>query len=465
MRPSLGALAVLLVSAACMDALEPGASASRALAPRSDSPSGVGPRSMDAEWASLARGPGGFAGWYLDEGVPVIAFTDTLQAKLKQDEAIARVRTDAGALELGNAGKTSWRLVQVPYSFAQLSAWHSVADSIGPQLGGIVTTDADERQNRLVVGVRDTSRSRDLAAAFIRAGIPKGVLEFVQAEAVELSARRYSFNFAIIDTVRPVVGGIQTATTYDAPGYLGCTLSFNVNYGGPAFLTNSHCTGEYGSLLHLTEFTQPFYSSESLGTEVADTAVYWPTSDCPFGWVCRWSDSAILRYNSGVQWALGYLARTTASGYPQNVQGSLILHATNPRFEVVQKDYTLVQGMPFYRMGRTSGWTYHTIFSTCFTFMGTIPNRSGGNRAVKLWCQYTASGQSLPGDSGGPMFRVVDCAPGSPTRPDGTPCVRLLGVNWGNQTPPNPGRAVFSPISGVENDFGVALLVRPSDWP
>jgi hypothetical protein len=84
---------------------------------------------------------------------------------------------------------------------------------------------------------------------------------------------------------------------------------------------------------------------------------------------------------------------------------------------------------------------------------------------VKLWCQDTASGESKPGDSGGPMFRLRDCSPGVPTRPDGTSCVGLLGINWGNQTPPNPGRSVFSPVSGIERDFGAPLRVRVADWP
>ncbi len=40
-----------------------------------------------------------------------------------------------------------------------------------------------------------------------------------------------------------------------------------------------------------------------------------------------------------------------------------------------------------------------------------------------------------------------------------------MGINWGNLTPPNPGRAVWSPISGVERDLGVSLKVKASDWP
>jgi hypothetical protein len=67
----------------------------------------------------------------------------------------------------------------------------------------------------------------------------------------------------------------------------------------------------------------------------------------------------------------------------------------------------------------------------------------GGVNEVLL-CQYVASVQSAPGDSGGPVSELT----GSPTAGD----VRLSGVVWGAGV--DSPITAFSSITMIQNDLG-----------
>lgn len=235
------------------------------------------------------------------------------------------------------------------------------------------------------------------------------------------------------DQVRPTLGGVRINDTNG-----GCTLGFNVNFGATrTFMTNSHCTDAFGAVTN-----DPFYqstwgvSSHLIGNEFLDPSLRSYGFYCPSGRDdCRWSDAALIQYDAGTDWILGRIARTSSA---DRWDGSRTVAG---RFWISGKQTSSAVGDQRHKMGATTGWTYGDVDGTCVHY-------DMGDRY--LMCQEVVNAGVYFGDSGSPVFARV-----------GGDEVSLAGILWGGHPVgrSSGARFIFSPIGGVEEDFGTSLNV------
>jgi hypothetical protein len=349
---------------------------------------------LDAEFLRIAREHPGFGGFfYGEDGALNIVTTGVQPMSSRLATSLARIGVDPTAQPV--------RVVQGQYDFVQLNAMHRQVKPV-LSIKGVVYTDADERTNRVVVGVEDAQARSAVEQAIAMAGLPNGAVEIRDAEPIVPMQTLQS-------RVRPVGGGLQI----DFPLF-PCTLGFNVrspqypNVHG--FVTASHCTNyEYGSGPVGTPYWQPSSGvpDNFIGTEVHDVPPF-TGGACPAGHVCRWSDVAGIRYESGVDDALGVLWRTTGPG-------SLTIDQANPNWIITEERPFPFVGDIANKVGRTTGWSQGSVILTCIdaTYSEPIP--------FKILCQDAFSATVWFGDSGSPVFQFQ---PGSTTN------VRLLGILW-----------------------------------
>jgi len=130
--------------------------------------------------ASVGEQVPAFGGMYVDEGSGnlYIWLTDQGQSLSSAARALQGVLGDRSL-----AGLTPVAL-PAKYTFIQLKAW---SDAMAPVLSipGVVSTDIDDRNNRLSVGVEDPDQQGPLVQTQLRAlGIPVEVVEIVKTEPV-----------------------------------------------------------------------------------------------------------------------------------------------------------------------------------------------------------------------------------------------------------------------------------------
>jgi hypothetical protein len=220
---------------------------------------------------------------------------------------------------------------------------------------------------------------------------------------------------------RPAPGGVITRTRGPNVVNRRCTLGFNayraVN-AQPVFVTNSHCTDTQGLELS-SRFGQPFDSAPFfIGTELRDP---------PFP---RWSDAALVAYDTAAIMQHGAIARTTYGG---QALGSLDVDPNNPRFWI-RSEYGHPTGGEFLnKMGAETGWTQGFVDRTC------VDRTVRGNT---VWCSSRVQAWAWEGDSGSPVFAISS----------GNNVV-LYGILWGVDDS-NGTTFLFSSMNNLEYDLG-----------
>jgi hypothetical protein len=318
-------------------------------------------------------------------------------------------------------GTATVRTVEVRYSFAELKQWQATLDPLFEQ--GIITlTDADERNNKVTVGVANPAHRAAVTEYAVRNGIPADALMVVEAIATP----------SLRDRHRPVVGGQQIGFLIPIEGPSGpgttiayCTLGIpativNTTPEYPGYLTNSHCSIEYAQpdyVEHWQPNVNPFSiinTTNRIGYEVIDPPLFTGNPhgsadlSCPSGYQCRLSDMGFGAFNSPhASTPRGYIARPGSLG-------TLNWNGTD-KYRITATSYPTGTVRA---VGRTSGMSAGTITLTCFRVgIVDIPD-------VLQNCQYAGTYSSQPGDSGSPVFRVTD----SPSTND----VTFVGLNWGS---------------------------------
>lgn len=377
----------------------------------------------DRQWAEVAKAHPGFAGYYKDEEErTVLLVTDSRHAPSLR----------AAMAEASGAKPDALLTRQVNFDFAQLYDFKRRMHGMLSE-PGVVYVDLDEINNRIVVGV-DTSDPRgrmsaatDMTAAArgaaARFGVPERALALVPTQPVKPLA-------TLRDRLRPAPGGMQVTNS----GGGICTMGIVVQSGTVnGFLTNSHCTNVQGGVEN-TLFYQPTVSSSNLiGTEVADPP-YLAGGSCPFGRVCRNSDSALVQFTGNAmslgQW--GYIARPSCSDC-----GGLTISTTAPRFSMVYNSRDFAVGDTVQKVGRTTGWTRGPVTRTCVT--------TNASNNITFFCQHYAQMTAGPGDSGSAIVR------GSLYERR-----KLTGLLWGGLG----SEIAFSSRDAVESDVGLVDV-----WP
>lgn len=406
-------LVVLLLVLSGCTAINPGMSDLSPTAARNPGERAVarekqnGPPTLDDLFARIAEQVPGFGGMFIDKAGNLAVYMVNLQpnAATAVQSAIARV--------FGQDERFQRPIVLLPgkYDFLQLKRWH---DRLMPEALGfdsVVSTDIDDANNRLRIGVETLAVQGELELQLNSLGIPREAVIIEQTEPVRYESSLQDFH-------RPLVGGLQI----NFGNYL-CTLGFiGVRQGVQGFVTNSHCTNTQGGV-EGTVYHQPVASGTTnrVGLEIADPT-YFSGSPCPRNRRCRYSDSAFVQvpHPSGpaVTVSQGLLALTAL--------GSLAWNGTDA-YRIVGEADPLV-GETVRKVGRTTGTTQGVVEQTCVNFNVL------GTKITQL-CQADGSYGSNSGDSGSPVFRVTN----SPQAND----VVLVGIHWGSG-------GAFSPI-GTNN--------------
>lgn len=357
---------------------------------------GVPAGSLDHEFARMAEEVPGFGGLYYDEdGFAHVYLTDPSRA---------------ATLGLGDDVVVH----EAEFDFPTLQAWRiNLRDLLADD--AVVTLDVDERTNRIQIGV-DRSAGPEaiwqLRSAVAFNLVPSEAVTYEKADPIYMAA-------TLQDRVRPVVGGLQINF-----GNFLCTLGFNaVRNGVSGFVTNSHCTGKQGGV-EGTEYFQPL-SPDFIGTEIADPEYLRSANGCPRGKKCRFSDSAFAQYDPSVSTSLGEIARTESRG---NLEGSLTIDASSPTFTISGTGSSAV-GEEVNKIGRTTGWTFGPVDSTCVDVAVAQSNKA-------LLCQDIVLGGVGGGDSGSPVFSL-----------DGSGSVTLRGILWGGNSAGD--LFVYSPFANI----------------
>ena len=369
----------------------------------------------DDRLARVAAQVPGFAGMSFDQDgtlqVSMVGQKEPLSATSMAflDDVIAR--------EIGGGERLSGRGMEIreaKYDFLELHRWHQQMSPEVLDIPGAVSTDIDERENLIRIGITDEpGLMEEVKNHLSKLGIPPDMVEVYETKPIEqhLRSRR-----------RPLRGGLQI----NFGGFL-CTLGFiAVRNGVNGYVTNSHCTTTQGGVQNTVEH-QPIASGTTnrVGIEIADPT-YFTGAGCPAGRRCRRSDSSFIQvpHPSGpaVTIARGTIARPAVNSFTWN--GVDIFNITSEGSAVVGQAVT--------KVGRTTGRTAGTVSQTCVN-----TNVSGTN--ITQLCQTFANYGNAGGDSGSPVFRIT-----------ALPSVVLVGINWGG----NGTTSVFSPITQIQQELG-----------
>jgi hypothetical protein len=362
----------------------------------------------DAQMARIAGEVAGFAGLYRGEdgALNIMMAPSPQRASASQARQAVGARLAAMGIDLT---AQPVNIVPAQYDFATLHALHQ---TIGPvmSIGGVVFTSADDRANRVRIGVENQAAAANVEHALSMLGVDRNAIVISESQPFELMQ-------TLRDRVRPLGGGLQI----NFPGFL-CTLGFNVrspeapNVRG--FVTNSHCTNnQFGTGTMGTPYWQPSGSTPNpsdpnfIGNEVWNLPLF-TGGACPAGRQCRWSDAAGVQYTSGAPDAFGAIWRTTGAG-------SITIDPSNPNFFITAERPFPNVGDQMNKIGRTTGWTFGNVAQSCTNLNVNYPQIPN----LTLLCQETVQGAGVivgGGDSGSPVFDNIS---GNNAR--------LVGILWG----------------------------------
>jgi hypothetical protein len=371
------------------------------------------PRTMDDQFHEVAEKAPEFGGMFLEDDVLKVYLVNP-EKKSAAEAAIASVfgreRIPRGGIQV----------LQGQYSFAQLEEWHNRMGGLF-DIEGVVFTDADERSNRLKVGVKSSDLSGQVEKELKRQGIPRDAFIIEQTEPVE-------FMSTLRDKVRPLQGGLQIAFTNNPSYYNICTLGFNgIGLGNNGFVVNSHCTYNQGAVDNAVYYQPTPAAANRIGTEIADPS--FASEKCPTGMtgvICRWSDSAYAKLDSNINANIGSIER------PYYLNSRTIAGS----FRITSEGFSSV-GQIVNKVGRTTGWTQGKVTNTCI-------NVGVAGTNIVLRCQDGVSARLGGGDSGSPVFSITN----SPNRND----VQLRGILWGGNQ--EGTWFVYSPVSNINYELG-----------
>jgi hypothetical protein len=358
-------------------------------------------RDFESEILRLESENPGVGGVYYDAELDRIVVVTTQGAD--DERAVAATRAFFLGKTILLAGGRSLRSPGVVFqrgnfAFSRLVGWSSVLLPDLLAVRGFVSVDADERLNRVRIGVLDATSQEAAESVVAESGVPVGAVEIVQTVRVEPLMAPAAPYHTLRDRVRATGSGVQIRNQINERCTSGWTVKAGTQWG---FLTAAHCSryttgnGQTGENIYQAEVT-----SNDLAGTVTDNPS-WNTctvngstyQDCTYAdvmWVTTSSYSSIGQR----------LALTNDLEYSNNTRGGTTLskwvtvHASATS-EVVGG----VQATGARKVGRTTGYTGGTIEGTCENVV--IDGRMN-------LCINRLEGASLgQGDSGGPVFGVL----------------------------------------------------------
>jgi hypothetical protein len=332
--------------------------------------------------------------------------------------------------------------LKAKYGFLTLQDWYRRMVGSVLNIRGVTYTDIDEARNRLGIGVESSRVTTQVLDQITKLNIPPDAVTVIVTGPV----RPLIHNVQLPH--KPRQGGYVITRLTVPSGISLSTLGFNaVRQGVQGFVTCSHCTDVFWSLDSppAVFYQAPgFFPAEQVGTEAVDPTGFPCPSMYPAGSTCRYSDSAFVQYDPGVQSSIGIVARTT--GLTTNCPTSTLTVSHGrppgpPMFAIASAPSTpYLAGVMLNKVGQSSGLSRGPIAGTCQDY------QDSQNR-IRL-CQYSM-GQTGPdriatfGDSGAAVFRIKN-----------QNFSELYGSLWGGFLFQNSSCSkfiVFSPIGGVSS--------------
>ncbi|MEJ7759572.1 MAG: hypothetical protein WKF55_08255 [Gemmatimonadaceae bacterium] len=395
-------------------------------------------RTSDDEFEYLETRIPGFGGYYLNAAGQLEGYlTDPAKASSAKRILIEELAGRTFRTRFGRADVSLLSFKPARYSFSQLRKWRQAVNSLASSIPGLASTDVDQVQNRVRVGVADAAAAANWREA-LKALLPDA--------ALEIAVVGMPTNLLMLTDRAPVKQGgfeIQFVKSTDPGNVRRCTLGFNARrhgYTAQYFVTNSHCTsiflGPDGTQFYQNLYQQPDF----VGSEAVDPPYFTNASDplCPAGLMCRFSDAALVEYPQFLPVDQGYLARTQFA-HPTN--GSKTIDNTYSSFPISGYAMYPTVGSAAEKIGRSTGWTYGDVTYDCVD----LPS---GTLGYWMICQSVATMGSTSGDSGSPVFVAENFDTGP---------VSLLGILWGASSTDG---SFFSPMAGIAEDLGGQLIVR-----
>lgn len=451
MMRSISAASKLLVAALVLSAC---AEASEPLAPeaRSFTTGTQDVRAEEAEFFLLSHDLPGFGGYSYDSKGNLVAYMKDParhgRAQTLLGAVLAKFQEKLPAERRAEFGQGQVIIRQGQYSFIELAGWRDRLSASVLDLPGVMFTDADETQNRVVVAVKDDATQDEVTRQLPSLDIPIGAISFETfADGEELTPSYELGTVSSPGTLRsfegPIMGGKKIRMYRSTGEYLGaCTVGFATTYNGaPAGVTNSHCTEVRGDL-DGTYVGFPGYEysvSSYVGREIKD-----PQFDNNCDWMlwqkCRSSDAAIFDVPS-YQTQRGYIARPRL-WHTDNSDAEMYVEI-DPNKPTLAITGTADTKAGYYvdKIGQRTGWTYGVVEKTCVDTSTSLGH--------KFRCQMLSKAQADHGDSGAPVFYW-----------DGD-TVRFLGILWGRVWNSFEYYQVYSPDGRIWEDMGVELQVTP----
>lgn len=428
MRFRFLATACLTVASACSENAQTPRDPTEPAGSWQSGPVQAQPRSIEDDFASVERDVPGFAGFYInDDGVLVARLKDMSQAA----NARARLRPLALAYSGTEARAPTDEVIELgaQYTFSELRQWRDVARQL-LGISGVVGLDADERRNRVWIGVASGSMRADLLSRAHELGIPLAALVVEESAPVPPLA-------TLRDSIRPLPGGMKI----DPDAVTWCTQTvngFDPSYGF-GFFSCSHCTGLLGSVDGTKVYQPNDVTGEYIGLEVRDAPLF-TGSPCPAGRRCGWADVAYFQHTHSGIGEFGAIAQPTevCTANCSDNETALTISTTNPRW-YVWSDYmgSIAVGIGLQKVGARTGWTSGLVTNSCYDW-------NDPDSDITRLCQVRTNGISDGGDSGSPVFRFVAGA--------GFNKVSLYGILFAGS--PTIPAFVFSPWTRVVDVFG-----------
>lgn len=386
----------------------------------------------------LARAVPAFGGAYVEaDGTLVVHLANPGAA------AAMRAALNAEFEALGRPGLPV-RVVQAEYGFADLDRWVGL---LTPALAGpgLVFTEIDERSNRIRIGIANAPAREAIEHALARAGVPRA------AALIETTERpKLFFTGTLRSRISPLTAGSQITywTSYDQKSE--CTYGPNVLWQGARhMLVNSHCTPPQGGPTVGTSIWQPKVPTweyqrgkYQVGEEIQDPDWRTDIYGCISGYVCRYSDAALIRFRyADRDWDLGGVMRTRQPATLPTIYGTLDLDFSNWSFEMTGIAADLFVGDVINKVGRTTGWTVGTLESACRNIFFELNHRG-------YLCSGVVKAGAGEGDSGSPVFWTTSSGQH-----------RLAGMLFGGLTNGGDGRSgdtyYFSNWRYIDYELGV----------
>jgi len=314
----------------------------------------------------------------------------------REAEVVAAVRQVlGGGLLFGRdgmqvSGEIAFTSRRGDYAFSNLVAWKEILTPLLLAVPGWVHVDADERLNRVRIGIAAGTDRAEIDIAAASAGVPMDALHVEEVPPVtRLGTLR--------DRFRPAGGGLQIAIASETP----CTYGWSVRTGEDdwGFLTAAHCAptpGQTGS---------PTYQPEAIPADLLGTVAInppWNVTGCGQGNPpCHHADVLFVSASSTSS-ITQRVAFTNDYQFGTNLPGDLDIAGWYD--QVVDPDPPpMMVGMGVRKVGRTTGYTGGTRTGTC------VNVQLGG--VITLCANQVEDASVGGGDSGAPVFGLARVPP------------------------------------------------------